>query len=66
MVNDDDGVLEVSGLDSRRVGELALEHRIVIHELVHQRESLEDAYFRLTESSVDFHGADSVLAGGVR
>ncbi len=61
-----DDVLEVSGLDSRRVGELALEHRIVIYELVRQRESLEDAYFRLTESSVDFHGAESVLAGGVR
>jgi ABC-2 type transport system ATP-binding protein len=61
-----DDALEVTGLDSRRVGELALEHRIVVYELVRQRESLEEAYFRLTESSVEYHAADPVLAGDVR
>ena len=52
--------LQVSGLDARAVGDLAFEHRIVVHELVRQRESLEDAYFRLTEGSVDYHGGSSV------
>jgi ABC-2 type transport system ATP-binding protein len=55
--------LVVSGLDSRTIGELALEHRIVVSELVRQRESLEDAYFRLTEASVDFHGSNSLVSG---
>ena len=61
-----DGALEVSGLDSSRIGELALEHRIVVHELVRQRESLEDAYFRLTEASVDFHGTSDTLVGAAK
>ncbi len=58
-----DDSLVVSGLDSRTIGELALEHRIVISELVRQRESLEDAYFRLTEASVDFHGSSALVSG---
>jgi ABC-2 type transport system ATP-binding protein len=61
-----DDALEVHGLDSLTVGELALEHRIVVSELVRQRESLEDAYFRLTDDSVDFHGSNAVLAAGSR
>ena len=61
-----DGALEVSGLESSRIGELALEHRIVVHELVRQRESLEDAYFRLTEASVDFHGTSDALVGAAQ
>ncbi|MCU1393799.1 MAG: drrA 2 [Ilumatobacteraceae bacterium] len=61
-----DDSLEVSGLESSRIGEIALEHRIVIHELVRQRESLEDAYFRLTEASVDFHGTSDALVGAAR
>ncbi len=55
--------LEVSGLESKTIGELALEHHIVLHELVRQRESLEDAYFRLTEASVDFHGSNTLVSG---
>jgi ABC-2 type transport system ATP-binding protein len=61
-----DGVLEVRGLESRTIGELALEHRILVSEMVRQRESLEDAYFRLTEGSVDFQGHEAALAGDVR
>jgi ABC-2 type transport system ATP-binding protein len=61
-----DDALVVAGLDSRRVGELAFEHRIVVYELVRQRESLEDAYFRLTDSSVDYHATDTVLVGDER
>ena len=52
-----DNALEVHGLDARTVGDAAFENRIVVHELVRQRESLEDAYFRLTDASVDFHAA---------
>ena len=52
-----DNALEVHGLDARTVGDVAFENRIVVHELVRQRESLEDAYFRLTDASVDFHAA---------
>jgi hypothetical protein len=35
------------------IGELAAEHRIVLHELTPVRHSLEDQFFELTESEGD-------------
>ncbi|MDQ3880635.1 MAG: ATP-binding cassette domain-containing protein [Chloroflexota bacterium] len=44
-----DGRLVVQGLDAARVGELAHDERIVLHELAARGGSLEDVFFNLTE-----------------
>ena len=48
-------VLEVHGLTSAQVGEAALRHNIVLHELTPQRASLEQAFMRLTGGAVEYH-----------
>jgi ABC-2 type transport system ATP-binding protein len=52
------GVLEVHGLTSERIGEIAARDGIVLYELTPQRASLEDAFMRLTGESVEYHAAD--------
>jgi ABC-2 type transport system ATP-binding protein len=46
----DTNVLTVAGLNAGAIGDLAAEHRIVLHELTPQHSSLEDLFFELTES----------------
>ncbi|MFI5945052.1 ATP-binding cassette domain-containing protein [Streptomyces uncialis] len=61
------GVLEVDGHPSERLGELASEHRIVLHELSPQQASLEEAFMQLTAASVEYHahtGPADGLSGG--
>lgn len=48
-------LLEVQGLTSAQVGAAAAEHRIVLHELVPQKASLEQAFMRLTGGEVEYH-----------
>ena len=48
-VRDVDTLL-VSGLPSPRIGELALESRVLLHQLTPQQASLEEAFLELTES----------------
>jgi ABC-2 type transport system ATP-binding protein len=48
-------LLEVHGLTSAEVGEAALRHNIVLHELTPQRASLEQAFMRLTGGAVEYH-----------
>jgi ABC-2 type transport system ATP-binding protein len=50
-------LLEVHGLTSAQVGTTAAEHRIVLHELISQRASLEEAFMRLTGGVVEYHAA---------
>jgi ABC-2 type transport system ATP-binding protein len=47
--------LVVSGLSADRVGDLAHEHGIRLHELRTQDASLEEAYMRLTDGSVEYY-----------
>ncbi|MEV8343256.1 ATP-binding cassette domain-containing protein [Streptomyces niveus] len=51
----------VTGLSSRRVAELAFEHRLLLEELTTVRSSLEEAFMELTADSVEYgateHGA---------
>ncbi len=54
--SDDDGALRVAGVESRDVGELAAAHDVVLHELVPERASLEEAFIELTDASVEFTG----------
>jgi ABC-2 type transport system ATP-binding protein len=56
LVSDDGSVL-VTGLDAARIGDLAAHHGITLHELSPQRASLEEAFFELTEDSVQYHAA---------
>ncbi len=46
--------LEVEGLTSAQVGEIAAHHAIVLHELIPQRASLEEAFMRLTGGELEF------------
>jgi ABC-2 type transport system ATP-binding protein len=49
--------LDITGLDSSAVGEIAAEHRIVLHELIPQQASLEEAFVELTRDDIEFHAA---------
>ncbi|MGV9884333.1 ABC transporter ATP-binding protein [Streptomyces sp. NPDC003006] len=50
-----DGALEVDGVASEQLGELAARHQLVLHELSPQQASLEEAFMRLTAESVEYH-----------
>jgi ABC-2 type transport system ATP-binding protein len=52
---DDDGALEITGIPAARVGELAAQERIVLHELSPISGSLEEAYLALTQDDVEYH-----------
>ncbi|MBT2506050.1 ATP-binding cassette domain-containing protein [Streptomyces sp. ISL-98] len=45
--------LTVTGLTAARIGELALHHRILLHELATRASSLEEAFMELTADSVE-------------
>lgn len=53
-VRDTDAGLVASGVDSARIGELAADHGIVLHELSPQQGSLEQAFMRLTGDATEF------------
>lgn len=54
-----EGLLHVSGLTAREIGERAAREQIVLHELSPVEGSLEDAYLALTQDEVEYQ------AGGV-
>nr|BFD82652.1 ABC transporter ATP-binding protein [Streptomyces sp. Xyl84] len=54
-VESGDGALEVDGGRSEEIGELAARHQVVLHELSTRQSSLEEAFMRLTASSVEYH-----------
>jgi ABC-2 type transport system ATP-binding protein len=65
-----DGSMVVSGLDSERVGDIAYDNEVRLHELASVHASLEQAFMELTASSVEFHAGvpepeQPVLAGEV-
>jgi ABC-2 type transport system ATP-binding protein len=51
---DADGGLEVFGLEAAAIGELAASRYIALHELSPQRGSLEEAFMKLTQDSVEY------------
>ena len=63
-VSADNGALIVTGLDAAAIGELAARHGLALHELTPQQASLEEAFFELTNDSVEYHGAESLSTGG--
>jgi ABC-2 type transport system ATP-binding protein len=50
------GVLEIDGLASEAVGQIAADNGIVLYELVPYRASLEEAFMELTRDEVEYHG----------
>ncbi|WP_042386676.1 ABC transporter ATP-binding protein [Streptacidiphilus melanogenes] len=49
-----DGTWEVENGDLARIGDLAAEHRVTLHELSPQRASLEEAFMRMTAEAVEY------------
>jgi ABC-2 type transport system ATP-binding protein len=58
---DPDGVLEVRGMTTDQIGDLAFGENIRLHELTMIKASLEEAFMELTASSVEYH-ADAHVA----
>jgi ABC-2 type transport system ATP-binding protein len=57
-ITDGEGLLTVTGLGAPQIGDLAAEAQIALHELTPERASLEDAFFALTDGSVDFRAGN--------
>jgi ABC-2 type transport system ATP-binding protein len=49
------GSLTVQGLNAQRVGDIAYDSGVRLHELTVVRASLEAAFMELTEDSVEYH-----------
>jgi ABC-2 type transport system ATP-binding protein len=54
VVTGENGTLSVAGLAAARIGDLAAEHGLRVHELTPRRASLEAAFMELTEESVEY------------
>jgi ABC-2 type transport system ATP-binding protein len=52
------GLLEVTGLGAPQIGEAAAAHGIVLHELMPQQVSLEEAFMDLTRDDVEFRAGE--------
>ena len=48
------GTLEISGTTTERVGEIAFNSGLLLHELSTHRASLEEAYMSLTRDAVEY------------
>jgi ABC-2 type transport system ATP-binding protein len=57
-----DGSISVRSMTEERIGDLALEARIALHELAPQSASLEEAFMELTGDSVEYRGGESGIA----
>ncbi|MFF0428246.1 ABC transporter ATP-binding protein [Streptomyces sp. NPDC004520] len=58
-VEEEAGVLTVTGLPAARIGELALEHRVPLDQLTTRTASLEEAFMELTADSVEYLAGDA-------
>ncbi|GGU96359.1 ABC transporter ATP-binding protein [Streptomyces litmocidini] len=58
-VEEEAGLLTVTGLSAARVGELALAHRVLLDQLTSRTASLEEAFMELTADSVEYPAGDA-------
>ncbi|MFH8624599.1 ABC transporter ATP-binding protein [Streptomyces vietnamensis] len=58
-VEEEAGLLTVTGLPAARIGELALEHRVLLDQLTTRTASLEEAFMELTADSVEYLAGDA-------
>ncbi|MGH8889020.1 MAG: ATP-binding cassette domain-containing protein, partial [Acidothermaceae bacterium] len=56
---EDDGALAVTGIDIGAIAEISAARGVVVQELSPQSASLEEAFMELTESSVEYRGANA-------
>jgi ABC-2 type transport system ATP-binding protein len=54
VTSNETGMLEIDGLTAEQIGEAAAAAHIVLHELVQQQASLEEAFMELTRDQVEF------------
>jgi ABC-2 type transport system ATP-binding protein len=52
--SDEPGMLEVDGLTSEQIGDAAARHGFVLHELIPEKVSLEEAFMDLTREATEF------------
>jgi ABC-2 type transport system ATP-binding protein len=52
-------LLKVQGLSAEQIGQTAWQARLPVYELTQQQASLEEAFMRLTDDSVDFRSHNS-------
>jgi ABC-2 type transport system ATP-binding protein len=60
------GALEMRGTTSNAVGELAAQHRIVLHELTELSASLEETYMSLTHDAVEYRSESSQITSSIK
>jgi len=58
-----EGYLQVDGMSTDQVGDIAAGEGLTVHELFTQRSSLEEAFMELTRDSVEYHAEIPVDAG---
>jgi ABC-2 type transport system ATP-binding protein len=63
QVSRSDGYLQVDGMSTDQVGDVAAGEGLTVHELFTQRSSLEEAFMELTRDSVEYHAEVPVDAG---
>ncbi|WDF33329.1 ATP-binding cassette domain-containing protein [Arthrobacter agilis] len=51
-------LIEITGVDARRIAEVALRERVLVYELTPLQVSLEDAYMQLTQTEVEYQSHD--------
>src|SRR5882762_411802 len=59
VTSDQSGVLHVQGLTAEQIGTTAWQARLPVFELTTQHASLEEAFMKLTDDSVDFRSRDT-------
>jgi len=58
-----DGFIQVDGMTTDEVGDLAAAHQLTVHELFAQRSSLEEAFMEMTRDSVEYHASAGIGSG---
>jgi ABC-2 type transport system ATP-binding protein len=58
VTSEEPGSIEIAGLTTEQVGEIAAANGIVLHELTPQQASLEEAFMELTRGDVEFKTGD--------
>ena len=66
VTSDQSGVLHVRGLTAEQIGAAAWQAHLPVFELTTQHASLEEAFMRLTDDSVDFRSYDAAEAVAAR
>src|SRR6266851_2830960 len=59
VTSEQSGVLKVQGLSAEQIGQTAWQARLPVYELTTQHASLEEAFMKLTDDSVDFRSHDA-------